>query len=53
MMDFELKLSKPNKKGAWIEGSVMGISYLLGKRQPSLQDFSLRMLIPTQGACYQ
>lgn len=31
MMDFELKLTKPNRAGAWIEGLVMGLSYLLGK----------------------
>lgn len=30
MMDFELKLTKPNRSGAWIEGLVMGVSYLLG-----------------------
>ncbi|KAG9663776.1 DUF125-domain-containing protein, partial [Aureobasidium melanogenum] len=29
MMDFELKLTKPNRAGAWIEGLVMGLSYLL------------------------
>lgn len=30
MMDFELKLTEPNRAGAWIEGLVMGVSYLLG-----------------------
>ncbi|KAI4732596.1 hypothetical protein E4T50_16837 [Aureobasidium sp. EXF-12298] len=40
MMDFELKLSKPNKKGAWIEGSVMGISYLLGGLLPMIPYFA-------------
>lgn len=29
-MEFELKLTKPNRSGAWIEGLVMGLSYLLG-----------------------
>jgi hypothetical protein len=30
MMDFELKLEKPDTKMAWIEGLVMGFSYFLG-----------------------
>jgi hypothetical protein len=30
MMDFELKLTKPHRSGALIEGLVMGVSYLLG-----------------------
>lgn len=31
MMDFELKLEKPRRRMAWIEGLVMGVSYFLGE----------------------
>lgn len=30
MMDFELKLEKPNVSRAWISGLTMGISYFIG-----------------------
>jgi len=30
MMDFELRLARPKSKGIWVEGLVMGFSYLLG-----------------------
>lgn len=33
MMDYELKLEKPQKRTAWIESLVMGISYFLGRLQ--------------------
>lgn len=31
MMDFELKLEKPKRRGAWIEGLVMGVTYFIGR----------------------
>ena len=31
MMDFELKLEKPNVSRAWISAATMGISYFIGK----------------------
>ncbi|KAK3633309.1 Protein ccc1 [Elasticomyces elasticus] len=31
MMDFELKLEKPQTRTAWIAGLVMGVSYFIGK----------------------
>lgn len=30
MMDFELKLEKPNVSRAWISAATMGISYFIG-----------------------
>lgn len=30
MMDFELKLEKPNISRAWISGATMGLSYFVG-----------------------
>lgn len=32
VMDFELKLEKPQTKMACIEGLVMGVSYLVGEQ---------------------
>lgn len=31
MMDFELKLEKPNVSRAWISAAVMGLAYFIGK----------------------
>jgi vacuolar iron transporter family protein len=31
MMDFELKLEKPNVSRAWILAAAMGASYFIGK----------------------
>ncbi|GAM85469.1 hypothetical protein ANO11243_034760 [Dothideomycetidae sp. 11243] len=42
MMDFELKLQKPDARGAWIEALVMGFSYLLGGIIPMTPYFALR-----------
>ncbi|KAG9517636.1 DUF125-domain-containing protein, partial [Aureobasidium melanogenum] len=42
MMDFELKLTKPNRAGAWIEGLVMGLSYLLGGILPMIPYFAFK-----------
>lgn len=30
-MDIELKLEKPERKMAWVEGFVMGMSYFMGQ----------------------
>lgn len=30
MMDFELRLEKPNVSRAWISGATMGMSYFVG-----------------------
>jgi hypothetical protein len=30
MMDFELKLEKPNVSQAWISAATMGLSYFIG-----------------------
>lgn len=30
MMDFELKLEKPNVSRAWISAATMGLSYFIG-----------------------
>lgn len=30
MMDFELKLEKPNVSRAWISGLTMGLAYFIG-----------------------
>lgn len=32
MMDFELKLEKPNVSRAWISAATMGFSYFIGKK---------------------
>ncbi|WPH00666.1 Hypothetical protein R9X50_00349600 [Acrodontium crateriforme] len=40
MMDFELKLSRPADKGAWVEGLVMGLSYMLGGILPMIPYFA-------------
>jgi hypothetical protein len=31
MMDFELKLEKPNVSRAWISAATMGAAYFIGK----------------------
>lgn len=31
MMDFELKLEKPNVSRAWISAATMGLAYFVGK----------------------
>jgi hypothetical protein len=41
MMDFELKLEKPETKMAWIEGLVMGISYFLGTHKVTTSNLQL------------
>ncbi|THZ50925.1 hypothetical protein D6C86_10603 [Aureobasidium pullulans] len=40
MMDFELKLTKPSTTGSWIEGLIMGVSYLLGGLFPMIPYFA-------------
>ncbi|PPJ53944.1 hypothetical protein CBER1_05846 [Cercospora berteroae] len=42
MMDFELKLEKPALKVAWIEGLVMGASYLFGGLLPMIPYFATK-----------
>ncbi|PIB03132.1 Vacuolar iron transporter [Cercospora beticola] len=42
MMDFELKLEKPTLKVAWIEGLVMGVSYLFGGLLPMIPYFATK-----------
>ncbi|TIA60951.1 hypothetical protein D6C76_10236 [Aureobasidium pullulans] len=42
MMDFELKLTRPRVRGSWIEGLIMGISYLLGGILPMIPYFAFR-----------
>jgi predicted membrane protein (TIGR00267 family) len=39
MMDFELKLEKPNRSTAWISALVMGLSYFLGGIIPMIPYF--------------
>ncbi|KAF2460128.1 VIT family-domain-containing protein [Lineolata rhizophorae] len=39
MMDFELKLEKPNTRRAWISAFVMGMSYFVGGLIPMLPYF--------------
>ena len=45
MMDFELKLEKPNVNRAWISAATMGISYFIGM---VLQALFLSDLFPFQ-----
>ncbi|TKA79561.1 hypothetical protein B0A55_02736 [Friedmanniomyces simplex] len=42
MMDFELKLEKPVTKMAWIEGTVMGVSYFFGGLLPMIPYFAFK-----------
>ena len=39
MMDFELKLEKPDTSKCWISAIVMGVSYLLGGLIPMIPYF--------------
>ncbi|KAG4434433.1 hypothetical protein IFR05_010073 [Cadophora sp. M221] len=39
MMDFELKLEKPNISRAWISGATMGLSYFVGGLIPMIPYF--------------
>ncbi|GIJ99646.1 hypothetical protein Aspvir_003647 [Aspergillus viridinutans] len=41
MMDFELKLEKPNVSQAWISAATMGISYFIGAIIPSILVLSI------------
>jgi hypothetical protein len=34
MMDFELKLEKPNVSRAWISAATMGAAYFIGRYLP-------------------
>lgn len=41
MMDFELKLSKPNSHGSMLEGLVMGLAYFVGGILPMTPYFAI------------
>jgi VIT1/CCC1 family predicted Fe2+/Mn2+ transporter len=41
MMDFELKLDKPNVSRAWISTATMGLSYFLGGLMPITPYFAM------------
>ncbi|KAJ9129782.1 DUF125-domain-containing protein [Pleurostoma richardsiae] len=41
MMDFELKLEKPNVSRAWISAATMGLSYFLGGLLPMIPYFAM------------
>ena len=41
MMDFELKLSKPNVSRAWISAATMGIAYFIGGLIPMIPYFAM------------
>ncbi|KAI5263179.1 hypothetical protein E4T47_09097 [Aureobasidium subglaciale] len=41
-MDFELKLTPPKARGSWIEGLIMGISYLFGGVLPMIPYFAFK-----------
>ncbi|KAH8909414.1 vacuolar iron transporter [Coniochaeta sp. PMI_546] len=41
MMDFELKLEKPNVSRAWISAATMGMSYFLGGLVPMIPYFAM------------
>jgi VIT1/CCC1 family predicted Fe2+/Mn2+ transporter len=41
MMDFELKLDKPNVSRAWISAATMGLSYFLGGLVPMIPYFAM------------
>lgn len=40
MMDFELKLDKPNLSSAWISAFVMGLAYIIGGLIPMIPYFA-------------
>jgi predicted membrane protein (TIGR00267 family) len=42
MMDFELRLEKPNRSTAWISALVMGLSYFLGGIIPMIPYFAFK-----------
>jgi len=42
MMDFELKLEKPNVSRAWISAAVMGLAYFIGGLIPMIPYFAMR-----------
>ncbi|KAJ5432612.1 Vacuolar iron transporter 1 [Penicillium daleae] len=42
MMDFELKLEKPNVSRAWISAATMGISYFIGGLLPMIPYFAIK-----------
>src|ERR1700761_7910052 len=42
MMDFKLKLEKPDPSRAWISAGVMGMSYFLGGIIPMIPYFAVR-----------
>ncbi|KAK3614602.1 Protein ccc1, partial [Elasticomyces elasticus] len=42
MMDFELKLEKPQTRTAWIAGLVMGVSYFIGGLLPMIPYFAYK-----------
>lgn len=49
MMDFELKLQKPNVSRAWISAATMGAAYFIGMSdlvplRPSLPDTQVRLV---------
>jgi len=37
MMDFELKLEKPNVSRAWISAATMGLAYFIGRLSSCLR----------------
>lgn len=42
MMDFELKLEKPDSSRAWISGLIMGFTYLFGGLLPIIPYFAYK-----------
>ncbi|GAB7355175.1 hypothetical protein MBLNU459_g5738t1 [Dothideomycetes sp. NU459] len=42
MLDFALRLEKPARRGAWLEGLVMGAAYLTGGILPMVPYFAVR-----------
>ncbi|KAK5109401.1 hypothetical protein LTR62_007067 [Meristemomyces frigidus] len=40
MMDFELRLEKPDKRGAWLAGLVMAVAYFFGGLLPMIPYFA-------------
>lgn len=42
MMDFELKLEKPNVSRAWISAATMGLSYFIGGLMPMIPYFAIK-----------
>lgn len=41
MMDFELRLEKPDKSRAWISAGTMGMSYFIGGLIPMIPYFAM------------